>query len=534
MIKMTRIFSFLLFIASVCGFQTINYFPRKKTDCHHFIKRIIPSFCQNETYPTTPSLNDKMIVLDTLRVLNKSFHDEKKRNDKFSFETNITDNFRTIGGYHDIKEELLQIKDILQNYRKYEKYNIRTPKGILFEGPPGNGKTLLAKCFAGECGFHFIAVSGAEFNEKYVGVGAARVREIFHKARENQPCIIFIDELDAIGGKRIYNDDGSVVERFQTLNQLLILMDGFHSDKMQHVFIVGATNQRDTLDKALLRSGRFDKIVHVPNPDRKTRIEIIEIHRKNKPIEQNIDSTAIADITNGFSGADIENILNEACLVALRKDGMVDNLEMMEDIRDKFIMGVSSLKKEISVVTKKRIAVHESGHLLVGFLCSLHENPVRVTVESTGRNSFGYTIFDHHKMSEEGIFSKEYLTQKIMTLLAGRIAEELIYGNEPSTGSVDDMNRVKILALKMVREHGMTNKPLFSFQSERQKELMDKQIQKEVEGCYEKTKTILKRNQDLLVWFSNELLIKKTMNERDILFTIEKGYNLFPSTDTTT
>jgi len=311
----------------------------------------------------------------------------------------------------------------------------------------------------------------------------------------------------------------------------LVLMDGFSSNKMQHVFIIGATNQRDILDKALLRSGRFDKIVHVPNPDRKTRIEIIEIHRKNKPIDKNIDSTAIADITNGLSSADIENILNEACLVALRKNGIVDNLGMMEDVRDKLIIGVSSTKKEISVMTKNRIAVHESGHLLVGFMCSLHENPVRVTIESTGRNSFGYTIFDHHKMSEEGIFSKEYLTQKIMTLLAGRIAEELIYGNEPSTGSVDDMNRVKILALKMVTEHGMTNKPLFSFQSERQKELMDKQIQKQVEECYEKTKKLLKRNDDLLVWFSNELLIKKTMNETDILFTMERGFNLFPSTD---
>lgn len=531
---MTRIFSFLVFIASVCGFQQINYFPRKKTDYPHFSKRIIPLFCQNDTYhPLTPSLNDKMIVLDTLRVLNKSLHDEQKKNEKFAFEQNIKENFKTIGGYNDIKEELLQIKDILQNYKKYEKYNIRTPKGILLEGPPGNGKTLLAKCFAGECGFHFIAVSGAEFNEKYVGVGAARVREIFHKAQENQPCIIFIDELDAIGGKRIYNDEGSVVERFQTLNQLLVLMDGFSSDKMQHVFIIGATNQRDILDKALLRSGRFDKIVHVPNPDRKTRIEIIEIHRKNKPIDKNIDSTAIADITNGLSGADIENILNEACLVALRKNGIVDNLEMIEDVRDKLMIGVSSTKKEISVMTKKRIAVHESGHLLVGFMSSLHENPVRVTIESTGINSLGYTFFDHHQMNQEGIFSKEYLQQKIMTLLAGRIAEELIYGNEPSTGSVDDMNRVKILASKMVTEHGMTNKPLFSFQSERQKELMDKQIQKQVEECYEKTKKLLKRNDDLLVWFSNELFIKKTMNETEILFTMERGFNLFPSTDIT-
>ena len=366
---MKRLLSLMIFLTTVCGFQQIQNLDQRKSKYFPRLPCTI-RYSQNETY------NEKMIVLDTLRVLNNSFHEQSQKPEKFIFETDIQENFETIGGYESIKQELLQVKDILANSAKYAEYNIRTPKGVLFEGPPGNGKTLLAKCFAGECGFNFIAVSGSDFNEKYVGIGALRVREIFQKAQQNQPCIIFIDELDAIGGKRLYNDEGSVVERFNTLNQLLVLMDGFRSDTMQNVFILGATNRKDILDSALLRSGRFDKIVHIPNPDYETRIKIIDIHRTKKPIEDFIQSTLVAQITSGLSGADIENLLNEASLEALRHDRKVDSLEQMEQVRDKLIMGVTCSRQEISPFTKRRIAIHESGHLITGFLSGSHENPV--------------------------------------------------------------------------------------------------------------------------------------------------------------
>ena len=481
---------------------------------------------------SSSTIENKMIVLDTLatlRAMNKSFHEEDES--QFHFEKNIKQNFTMIGGYHEIKEELQQMKQILQESEKYEQYNIRTPKGLLLEGPPGNGKTLLAKCFAGECGFNFIAVSGAEFNEKYVGVGAARVREIFDIATKNQPSIIFIDELDALGGKRNYNDEGSVTERFQTLNQLLVLMDGFASDKMKQVFVIAATNRKDILDSALLRSGRFDKIVHVPNPDKVTRREIINIHREKKPITHEIHTEDISEATEGLSGADIENILNEVSLLALRKNKIVDSIKMIEEIRDKLILGVTSHRKKISMTTKRRIAIHESGHLFMSLVCPLHEKPKKVTIDSSGKDSLGYTYFGSGHETDAGLYSKQYLKEKIMTLLGGRVSEEIFYHHEISTGSVDDMQRVIHIAQKMMMEHGMTQKPLFSFMSQKRKEILDKQIQQFIEESHDETKKLLCRNQYLLFWFANELMVKKTMNEAEILMTLKRGLLLYPSKD---
>ena len=439
-------------------------------------------------------------------------------------------NFSNIGGYREIKNELIQMKELLVDIDKYKDYNIRVPKGLLLEGPPGNGKTLLAKCFAGECGFDFLSVSGAEFNEKYVGVGAARVRELFEKAKRKQPCVLFIDELDAIGGKRSTDTEGSSNERFQTLNQLLVSMDGYDSDTMKQIFIIAATNRKDILDEALLRSGRFDKIVHVPNPDSETREKIIEIHRVKKPISPLLNLEDIVELTKGMSGADIENILNEASLLALRRNTTVDSIKILEEIRDRILIGTTNQKRELSMVVKERVAIHECGHLLVSLMCPLHEKPTKVTIESSGHGTLGYTFFS---ISEDkvGLYSKQFLKERIMTLLAGRVAEEIFFNGEVSTGAVDDLYKVMDIAKKMVVEHGMVRKPIFSFISEYGKEIADKQIQLIIEEAYNDVYTLLERNKDLLYWYSKELLFQNTLQKYNIYRLIELGLKKYPSND---
>lgn len=530
-----RVCLFLYFTTLVGGFQ--NYMDYLKKDSRRMFeerKRTLNSYnFKNETEPFRKEPPEsKILLIDTLSLFRKNNQDNQEEEDEhqFNIEKKIKYNFTNIGGYDDIKYELFQMKDILDNGKIYKKYNIRTPKGLLLEGPPGNGKTLLAKCFAGECGFNFISVSGSEFNEKYVGVGAARIRDLFKKAKKNQPCILFIDELDALGAKRSYNDEGASSERFQTLNQLLVLMDGFDSDSMNKIFIMGATNRKDILDNALLRSGRFDKIVHVPNPDEKTRRAIIEIHRKKKPIQESIDNDSIVEITNGLSGADIENILNEVSLLALRQNKTVDSIKMFEDIRDRIIVGSTSSNRKLSNGVKRRVAIHECGHLLVGLMSPLHEKPTRVTIESSGKDTLGYTFFSRNE-NGGGLYSKQYLKEKIMTLLAGRVAEEMFFQDEVSTGAIDDLYRVINLAKQMVVEHGMVNRPIFSFMSENKKEIIDKQIQKLIEECYEETKKLLLKNRNLLYWFSKQLYKRNTLNEKEILSTLKVGLILYPSND---
>ena len=258
--------------------------------------------------------------------------------DTFDVKSKPGKTFQDIGGYNDIKDELFQLRDIFEKKEIYKEYLLRTPRGILLEGPPGNGKTLMAKCFAGECDFSFIASSGSEFNEKYVGVGAARMRKLFETARKNQPAVIFIDELDVIGSKRVVTDDGGGSEKYQTLNQLLVLMDGFDSAN-DDIFVVGATNRKDVLDEALLRSGRFDKTIHVPNPDPETRREIIRIHSRYKPLDPSINMDDLVDLTSGLSGADIENLFNEACLKNIRQNRIPVQLSDLEEIRERFLVG---------------------------------------------------------------------------------------------------------------------------------------------------------------------------------------------------
>lgn len=514
--KINYLYFFTIFQAAV-GFQTNshqNYFDYLKKNSQELRQK-------REQHNKKEVEKGRVIVIDPRSI----FTPEAKAN-QFQFTKDVEFNFTKIGGYHEIKEELLQLKELLQTTDVLQDYNVRIPKGLLLEGPPGNGKTLLAKCFAGECGFNFLSVSGAEFNEKYVGIGASRVRDIFKNAKENQPCVIFIDELDAIGAKRSTNDEGASTERFQTLNQLLVLMDGFDAENMRKVFVVGATNRKDILDPALTRSGRFDKVVHVPNPDAATRNEIINIHRIRKPIT--IETSEITEITDGMSGADIETLLNEASLLALREKKFVNDAQMMEKVRDRIHLGSISAPRILTPDLQRRVAVHESGHLFMAFISETNSNPTKVTIESNSKNSLGYTYFGP---SKQEVYSTKYLKERIMILLAGRVAEKIFFDNEISTGAVDDINQVLHVAKEMVIQHAMVDKPRYSLLSESVKKVVDYQIQRLVENCYDETYLILSRNERMLDWFINRLIERKTMNKTQILDSLQLGIMLYPSID---
>lgn len=418
-------------------------------------------------------------------------------------------NFTRIGGYHGIKKELMQVVDMMNHPDHYTQYNVRIPRGVLLEGPPGNGKTLLAKCFAGEAGSNFIRCSGAEFNEKYIGVGSSRLRELFKLATENQPAVLFIDEFDAIGRKR--GDDATGGEKDTTLNQLLTLMDGFES--LGNVLVMGATNRVDILDPAATRPGRFDKIIHVPNPDRATRREILDIHIQKKPIE--VSPEDLVKMTTGFSGAMIENLLNEAILVGIRNMSLPVTRETVETIRQRMVFGVSIGKRNITANTLRRIAVHEAGHLINAMATRYYEKPIKITIDTTDARSLGMTIFQQEDV-DDGILIRDYLDEKVRVLLGGRAAEEIVFGYSMSSGSVADLQSAFQLVKKMMLEFGMGEHVVYPFLSEEYKKRIDDEMYRYVEAAYKKAKDVLRKNHALLTLIIDQLLEHKTLDEHEI------------------
>ena len=418
----------------------------------------------------------------------------KKRSENFEVINKHEINFDNIGGYDNIKRELQQCVDILSNYTKYAGFNVRTPKGLIFEGPPGNGKTMFAKALAGEAKTNFIAVSGAEFQEKYVGVGSSRIRELFKLAKENIPCIVFIDEIDALGRKRSSDGETSTSERDSTLNELLVALDGFKNST--GIFLIGATNRADLLDPALVRPGRVDKRNFIGNPDSKTRRAILNIHLQGKPLEHhNILNDELIEQTNGLSGAEIENLLNEAMLNALRLNRVSISSKDIDEVMNKMMVGWQPNEHQFTNDIIDHIAVHELGHAIVGLLSKHHAKMTKVMINLSAPKSPAYTIFEN---TGTNILTREALFEHLMILLAGRIAEEVIYDVSVTTGAINDFEEALKLAQRMVIYYGMGEKVIYPSNSEKYKEIIDNEVAALINDAYEYAEFILHNSKDLI------------------------------------
>ena len=424
-------------------------------------------------------------------------------------------NFTDIGGYSNIKNELMQCADLLVNYTKYNKFNVRIPKGIILEGPPGNGKTLLAKCFSGELQVGFISVSGSQFQEKYVGVGPSRVREIFKLASENKPCIIFIDEIDAIGRTRSSNSHPDS-ERDSTLNELLVNLDGFKSS--DGIFVMGATNRIDLLDSALIRPGRIDKSIYIGLPDAITRESIINIHLQGKPYDSSIKIEYLVEMTQGLSGAQIENLFNEAMLLALRDDRIIITKNDLEEILNRVLIGWQSIEKKYSDEFLYQISIHEMGHAIVGLLTD-YNKLIKVSLNLWSPRTPGYALFENN---ENVLNTKQKMLSHLMVLLGGRIAEEQFFGEKISTGASKDLEDAKQLVESMIINYGMGKRIIYPDTSEKSKEYIDTEINEIITFAYNKAKKIIINSKNIIDECAKDLMIKHILTSEYIEEKIKK------------
>ncbi len=442
--------------------------------------------------------------------------------------------FNEVAGLEEVKEDLQEEIEFLRNPRKFSSIGAKIPKGVLLVGPPGCGKTLLARAVAGEAGVPFFSVSGSEFVEMFVGVGAARVRDLFAEAKKYSPCIIFIDEIDAVGRQRGAGLGGGHDEREQTLNQLLVEMDGF--DPNIGIIVIAATNRPDILDQALLRPGRFDRRIVVNFPDVKERESILKIHTRNKPLGSDINLSTLAKRTAGFTGADLENLVNEAALLAARRNKNKITMDELEEAIDRVIAGPQKKTRVVSEEEKKIIAFHETGHAVVANLLP-HSDPVhRISIISRGM-ALGYTL--QLPQEEKFIRTREQLLSEVTTLLGGRAAEEL-FTFDKTTGAENDLRRATEIVRKMVTEFGMSDKlgPLtfgrkteFVFlgrdiaserdYSEQVAYEIDKEVRKTIEDCFERAKNILKENSEGVKKVVEVLIEKETIEGDELKKILE-------------
>ncbi|MDQ0430886.1 cell division protease FtsH [Planomicrobium stackebrandtii] len=445
--------------------------------------------------------------------------------------------FNDVAGADEEKQELVEVVDFLKDPRRFADIGARIPKGILLVGPPGTGKTLLARAVAGEAGVPFFSISGSDFVEMFVGVGASRVRDLFENAKKNAPCIIFIDEIDAVGRQRGAGLGGGHDEREQTLNQLLVEMDGFGAN--EGVIIIAATNRPDILDPALLRPGRFDRQITVGRPDVKGREEVLKVHARNKPLDENVDLKAIAQRTPGFSGADLENLLNEAALVAARRSKLKIDMSDLDEASDRVIAGPAKKNRVISKKERNIVAFHESGHTVIGLILDDADIVHKVTIVPRGQAG-GYAVMLPRE--DRYFMTKPELLDKIAGLLGGRVAEDLSFG-EVSTGAHNDFQRATAIARSMVTEYGMSDKigpvqfgtaqggNVFlgrDFNSEQNYSdaiafEIDQEVQRIIKEQYIRTKEILTENQDLLKLIANTLLEVETLDAAQILHLKDHG-----------
>ena len=437
--------------------------------------------------------------------------------------------FSDVAGLVEEKEEVSELIDFLKNPKKFQKLGARIPKGVLLVGPPGTGKTLLAKAVAGEANVPFYYISGSDFVELFVGVGASRVRDMFKQAKQSAPCLIFIDEIDAVGRQRGTGLGGGHDEREQTLNQLLTEMDGFGAN--EGIIIIAATNRPDVLDPALLRPGRFDRQVTVSLPDQKEREAILKVHAKNKIFDKSVNLENISKRTPGFSGADLENLLNEAALLAVRKNLSSITMAEIDEATDRVLMGPAKVSRTITEKEKRLIAIHESGHAVIGLKLRDADEVHKITIIPRGVAG-GYTMM-LPKEEKISILTKDELLAQITGLLGGRVSEEL-YNGEISTGASDDFSRATKIARAMVTEYGMSD--LGPVQLEHKSEgvflgrdynksqnfsdavalEIDQEVRKIIDECYKKATKILKENKDLVMLLTNTLVEKETITKEEI------------------
>ncbi len=444
--------------------------------------------------------------------------------------------FKDVAGLTEEKEEVQELIDFLKNPKKFQSMGARIPKGVLLVGPPGTGKTLLARAVAGEAKVPFYYISGSDFVELFVGIGASRVRDMFKQAKMNAPCLIFIDEIDAVGRQRGTGLGGGHDEREQTLNQLLTEMDGFGAN--EGIIIIAATNRPDVLDPALLRPGRFDRQVTVALPDKNAREEILKVHAKNKILDKSITLEYLAKRTPGFSGADLENLLNEAALLAVRRNKKAISMAEIDEATDRVLMGPAKVTKKYTDKEKKLVAYHEAGHAVLGLKLDGANDVQKITIIPRG-HAGGYTMMTPKEESFN--YTKNQLLESISGLLAGRVAEEVVF-NEISTGAHDDFKKATKIARSMVTEYGMSDLGPMMLEEPSENTFLgrdytknrnisdtvaheiDEEMRKIINERYEITKNILIENRNLLDLIANTLLEEETITKEQIDYLVEHGH----------
>lgn len=443
----------------------------------------------------------------------------------------------SFAGSTEIFEECTEVVSYLKNDTMYKLAGAEIPRGILLEGPPGTGKTLLAKAIASEADANFIAVAASEFVELFVGMGAAKIRGVFKKARENKPCILFIDEIDAVGRQRGAGINMANDEREQTLNQLLAEMDGFADN--EGILIMAATNRKDVLDAALLRPGRFDRLINVPLPDRESRKAIFKVHSKNKQLAPSINFDLVAELTGGFSGAQIKNLLNEAAIFAARRnETVIQDFDLINSV-DKLIVGLVKRNDTRSEDARYRIAVHETGHALLTMLFKEYFELKKVTMQSTYNGAGGYTLFNElQNITESGLYTKDLLKKRLIIGMGGKAAENIVYGDlHVSVGAVQDLKQTNSLAQRMIGNYGMGNR-LETFYnenidsertpflgrslgsgnkySEKTRDIFDKESMELVNEAYDDAIRLLLEHKYVMDKMIGELMVRNTLYGKDV------------------
>lgn len=445
--------------------------------------------------------------------------------------------FDDVAGCDEEKEEIKELVDFLKDGEKFTALGARIPKGVLMVGPPGTGKTLLARAVAGEADAPFLSISGSDFVEMYVGVGASRVRDLFDQAQKKAPCIVFIDEIDAVGRHRGSGTGGGNDEREQTLNQILVEMDGFGTNT--GIIVIAATNRPDVLDPALLRPGRFDRQITVNKPDTKGREEILKVHSKNKPLAPDVDLKEIAKDTMGFTGADLENLLNESALLAVRRGKKAITMEEISDATSRVEIGTEKKSHKYNEKSKKLTAYHEAGHAVSSYFLEECDPVKEISIIPRGMGAGGYTWYTPQ---EENYPSKKAMLDQLVSLLGGRVAEAIVL-KDISTGASNDLQRASTICRDMVSKYGMSDEIGPVVYSDDNNEIflgrdyghvnnysdvtsarIDAEIEKMMRAAYEKTESILKEHYDKLVLVAETLIEKEKINGADFVSLMEKGF----------